>query len=335
MKNKICSQSVKLVANSVLGIALVFIWSRFVNFGQILDILKTTDPKFVLSFISFFGLAGALRGIRFKILLHKYHRIPVKDMVMLTYLAQFLSFMIPLRIGELSKSVYLHSQYNLHLGKAVVWVFIDRFLDFLMIIATICILLQFIPTILPENFLPIILAVLVLFGVGFIAAVVSGRFLKKAMVFVSHILVFSSLKKGFISFTHTIIDGFDILRREPWELIGLLVFTLFILVVDGMIWWSAFSALGVNLGIFKSMLGNGLSALTFLIPSAPGYVGSAEAAGLAVFGGVLGFNANLASAATILMHIITMVCLLAFGLTSLYLLKFDLGAVWRKLRKGD
>jgi len=69
--------------------------------------------------------------------------------------------------------------------------------------------------------------------------------------------------------------------------------------------------------------------------SAPGYVGSAEVSGLAVFGGVLGLESNLASAATVLMHIITTVCLLVFGITSLYLLKFDLGQVWRKVRKGD
>lgn len=303
----------KIAFNTVLGLALIFIWSRFVDIGQILKILKTTDPKFIVSFVFFFGLAGALRGIRFKFLLGKY-RLPVKDVIMLTYLAQFLSFMIPLRIGELSKSIYLTSQFNLPLGRAIVWVFIDRFLDFLMIILTIALLLQFIPTILPAKFLPIVLMVLIGFSLSFFLAITRGDLIKK------------------IRFTHTIIDGFEILRGDIRKLLGILLFTLGILVVDGLIWWSAFAALGTNLGIFKSMLGNGLSALTFLIPSAPGYVGSAEASGLAVFGGVLGLEANLASAATVLMHIITTVSLLTFGVASLYLLKFDLGVVWKRLR---
>lgn len=305
---------IRIGVNSLLGVVLIFIWSRFVDLGQIVKILKTVNPIFIFFFIFFFGLAGALRGIRFKWLLSKYH-LPVKDVIMLTYLAQFLSFMIPLRVGELSKSVYLTSQFDLPLGKAVVWVFIDRFLDFLMIIATITVLLQFIPTILPAKFLPIVLMVLVGFSLSFFLAITKGDLIKK------------------IPFTHTIIDGFEILRGDIRKLIGVLLFTLVILVVDGMIWWSAFAALGTNLGVFKSMLGNGLSALTFLIPSAPGYVGSAEASGLAVFGGVLGLNANLASAATVLMHMIITVSLLVFGLISLYLLKFDLGLVWKKLFK--
>ncbi len=306
---------IRIAANSLLGLILIFVWSRFVDLDQIVKILKTVNPVFVASFIFFFGLAGALRGIRFKWLLGKYHHIPVKDMIMLTYLAQFLSFMIPLRIGELSKSVYLTSQFDLPLGRAVVWVFIDRFLDFMMIIFTIALLLQFIPTILPAKFLPIVLIVLIGFSLGFFVAITKGHWIKK------------------IPFTHTIVDGFEILKGNIRKLIGVLLFTLVILVVDGMIWWSAFAALGTNLGVFKSMLGNGLSALTFLIPSAPGYVGSAEASGLAVFGGVLGLNANLASAATVLMHIIITVCLLVFGLISLFLLKFDLGLVWRKFTK--
>lgn len=323
----------KIAFNTILGIVLILIWSRFVDLGQILKILKTTDPRFIVSFIFFFGLAGSLRGIRFRFLLGRYH-LPVKDVIMLTFLAQFLSFMIPLRIGELSKSVYLTSQFNLPLGKAIVWVFIDRFLDFLMIILTIAVLFQLIPTVLPAKFLPILLIVLGAFGLTFLTAITNDKLLKKTTVFLSHLLIFSPIKKWFVTFTHTIIDGFEVLRRDVKELIGLLVFTLLILVVDGLIWWSAFAALGTNLGIFKSMLGNGLSALTFLIPSAPGYVGSAEASGLAVFGGVLRLDANLASAATVLMHIITTVSLMVFGVTSLYLLKFDLGSVWRKLRKG-
>lgn len=296
----------KIAFNTILGIILIVIWSRFVDLSQVSKILQTVDPKFVATFVFFFGLAGALRGLRFKFLLNKY-RIPAKDVIMLTYLAQFLSFMIPLRIGELSKSIYLTSQFNLPLGKAVVWVFIDRFLDFLMIILTIAILLQFIPTILPAKFLPIILIVLVGFSLSFLIATVLSAHLKW-------------------------LSAFEIIRQNRLRFVGLLLFTLPILVVDGMIWWSAFASLGINLGLFKSMLGNGLAALTFLIPSAPGYVGSAEASGLAVFGGVLGLEANLASAGTILMHIITTVFLLVFGLISLYLLKFDLGLVWKKFR---
>jgi uncharacterized membrane protein YbhN (UPF0104 family) len=94
----------------------------------------------------------------------------------------------------------------------------------------------------------------------------------------------------------------------------------------------AFSGFGIKFSLPQSIFGNALAALTFLVPSAPGYVGSAEASGLAVFGGVLGVDANIASAAIILFHVLTLIMLLFWGFVGIYLLKFDLGLVWKKLR---
>lgn len=325
---------IRILVNSLFGLLLIFIWSKFVNFSEVGVILGGVDLKFAAAFFVFFGLSGFLRGVRFRFLLGQY-KLPLKDMVMLTYLAQMLSFLIPLRVGELTKSVYLSSQFDLPLGKTIVWVFIDRFLDFLMIIVSIALLLLIVPTILPTRFLPIVLGVLLLFTLAFVIAIRSEEILKKIMIFVSNLLIFDNIKRGFVIFTHTIIDGFEVLRRRHLELATLILLTSITLVSDGLIWVSIFAALGLNLGLLKSMLGNGLSALTFLIPSAPGYIGAAEASGLAVFGGALGLEPNLASAGTILMHILTMIALLVFGVTSLYLLKFDLGVVWKKLRKEN
>jgi uncharacterized membrane protein YbhN (UPF0104 family) len=76
-----------------------------------------------------------------------------------------------------------------------------------------------------------------------------------------------------------------------------------------------------------------LNSLTFLIPAAPGYVGSAEAAGLAVFSLGLGFDKTGVAAATLLYHAFVLIFMLIFGLIGLYFLKFDLRLVWQKLRK--
>ena len=53
---------------------------------------------------------------------------------MLNLLCQFLSFMIPVRAGEITKSAYLTSQFDLPLGKSLIWVFVDRFFDFWVIL---------------------------------------------------------------------------------------------------------------------------------------------------------------------------------------------------------
>ena len=72
-------------------------------------------------------------------------------MINLTFLSQLLSFTIPVRAGEIAKGVYLSTEYNLHFGKAIIWVFLDRFLDFWAVLGLSLILLLVIPTNLPQG----------------------------------------------------------------------------------------------------------------------------------------------------------------------------------------
>lgn len=321
----------RILINSALGVVLVFVWSRFVNLGEILKILKTVDLRWMGLFFFFFLFSTFFRGLRLKQLLKDY-KLPLKDAIMLNLLSQFLSFAIPIRAGEVTKSVYLTSQFSLSLGKTIIWVFIDRFLDFWVILLLIAALLFWVPTNLPPNFVKAVLFVLSGFTLVSIMLVKSQSFSKKVVNFLAKFLIIKKVQKWFLTFTHAAIDGFEVLQRPPWELSKLVVFTVLAVLSDAFVWLSVFWAMGIKIDYFKGLLGNCLGALTFLVPSAPGYVGSAEAAGLAVFSGVLGIEANMASAALVFYHILTLVVLLVLGILSLYLLKFDMNLVWKKLR---
>lgn len=78
-----------------------------------------------------------------------------------------------------------------------------------------------------------------------------------------------------------------------------------------------------------------LTALTFIIPAAPGYVGSAEAAGLAVFSYGLGLDKTFVSAATIVTHALSLIYILSTGIYGLYALKFNMGLVWKKVLRKE
>lgn len=114
------------------------------------------------------------------------------------------------------------------------------------------------------------------------------------------------------------------------------VFTLTALALlsDGLGWYVLFVALNET-DFPKVFLGSLLSSLTYLIPAAPGYVGSAEAAGLAVFSYGMGIDKTISSVVTVLAHGLTLLALLIAGIISLYLLKFDLKLVFKKLKKDN
>ncbi len=312
---------VRIALNSLLGIILIFVWSRFVNLGEIGQVLQTVDLRYALGFVVFTILSTILRAARLKLLLISY-RIPVLTLTALNFLSQFLSFTIPIRAGEVSKSIYLSSRYDLPIGKTVVWILLDRFFDFWAVLLLIAGLLWVLPVNLPQSSVYLVFFGLAGFTLGAAIVLISQNFARRL----------ARLVPPLTKFSLTIIDGFDILRMGPLRWLAVVVLTLLACISDSLVWLSSLWALGVDLTPLQSLLSSSLLSLTFLVPAAPGYVGSAEASGLLILSGVMGVNPTLASSATVFNHLLTAVTLPTLGLISLYFLKFNLGVVWKKLR---
>src|SRR3989344_2720390 len=231
---------VKIIFNALLGLLLIFIWSRFVNIEEIFHTISKVNPLSLIPIFFFLLLSPIIRSIRLKIFLSEIKKISLKDLIMLNGAALMLNFLIPIRAGEIAKGVYLSQKYGLNLGKAVIWVFIDRFVDFLVVLLLASLFVSLLPTQLPSGFS------------------------KTALV-------------------------------------------IFILALLG----------------------------TYLIPAAPGFVGSAEASGLLVFSGIFGIDPNISSSVVVLLHISTILFVLVFGIIGVLNLKLDLGLILRKALKRD
>jgi uncharacterized protein (TIRG00374 family) len=109
-------------------------------------------------------------------------------------------------------------------------------------------------------------------------------------------------------------------------LIGL---TVLAYAADAAIFYYLAKAARIDLSFLEAYLSQLLSALTYLIPAAPGYVGSAEASGLLVFSGILGIEVTQASILTVLFHIIMALWIVSFGIISLYFLKINPSSIFK------
>lgn len=321
----------KILFNTALGIVLIFVWSRFVDLQQIIESLSKVNilylgPIFLLLFLS-----PAIRAIRLKIFLAEIKKIKLLDLIFLNGAAMMLNFFIPIRAGEVAKGVYLNTHYSLTLGKAVVWVFIDRFVDFLVVLLLAAVLFFVVPTSLSITFITIIIIILTLALFLTYLLIFQASFAKKLFNLLRHLLIVPSIKIYFDRFTAFILESFSILNRHPKDLGLMMGVTILAYCVDAAIWYFSFLALGVSQDYFKMYLGQMLSALTYLIPAAPGYIGSAEASGLLVLSGVFGIQPNLASAMIVLFHITSAVFILIFGLISIYSLKINIGSLLRRV----
>lgn len=323
----------KILFNTFLGVILILIWSRFVDLHQIFFNLSKVNPIFLGPVILFMLFSPVIRAIRLKIFLSKIKKIKLLDLIFLNGVAMMLNFFIPIRAGEIAKGVYLNTHYNLSLGKSVVWIFIDRFVDFLAVLLLTAVLFFVVPTALNITFIIIIIVILISALFLTYLMVHQANFARKLFDFLKYLLVVNYIKIYFDKFSNFILESFTILDRHPRDLSLMTIVTVLAYAADAAIWYFTFVALGANQDFFKMYLGQLLSALTYLIPAAPGYVGSAEASGLLILSGVFGIQPNLSSAMIVLFHITSAIFVLAFGLVSIYFLKIDLGVILKKALK--
>lgn len=325
----------KILFNTVLGLVLVFVWSRFVNVQQIFATLSKANLIYLGPVVLAMFLSPTIRAVRLKIFFAETKKIKLLDLIFLNGAALMLNFFIPIRAGEIVKGFYLNSNYQLPLGKSVIWIFMDRFVDFLAVLVLATILFFIVPTALSIKFIIVITIILISALILTYLMVFKAHFAKKLFNFLRHLLIVDSIKIYFDRFSSFILESFSILNRHPKDLALMIVITVLAYAADAAIWYFSFMALGGNFSFLKMYLAQLLSALTYLIPAAPGYVGSAEASGLLVLSGVFGISPNLASAMIVLFHITSAIFVLIFGLVSIYCLKIEVGTLLKKVLKRN
>lgn len=321
----------KILLNTILGLVLIFIWSRFVDINQIFSTISKVNLFFLAPILFFMLLSPVLRAVRLKVFLSEVTKIKILDLIYLNGAAMVLNFFIPIRAGEIVKGIYLNTHYKLPLGKSVIWIFIDRFVDFLAVLLLTTVLFFVVPTALGIKFVSVLTIILLMALLLTYLVVFKVSFAKKLFNILRGILIVNRIKIYFDRFSSFILESFSILDRHPKDLGLMIGITILAYAADGAIWYFTFIALGANQNFFKMYLGQALSALTYLVPAAPGYIGSAEASGLLILSGVFGILPNLASAMTVLFHILSAVFVLIFGIVSIYSLKINLGFVWKKI----
>lgn len=323
---------IRILINTLIGLVLIYFWLKIVNLEEIIHTLESFNPLILLPCIALMIFSSILKALRFKILLSKVENVPLFKMISLSFLSQLLSFTIPVRAGEVAKGVYLSTEYNLHFGKAVVWVFLDRFLDFWAILTLSLALLLIVPTNLPQSFAVILFAGVSVASFMVVLIVSKPAYFHHLAKILSHLLIIKALKDKFLKLSFFIVDCFALLKGSLVRNFWLFILTVASALLEGLSWYLIFSGYIPDIPVLKVWLGSMMTALTFLIPAAPGYVGSAEAAGLVVFSYGLGFSQTIVPAATVISHAVSLIFILSTGIFGLYTLKFDLGLVWGKLK---
>lgn len=323
------SPAAKITFGLLIGIGMLYLVTKFVDIGATANVLQQNlaTPRGItlalLSGIAFLA-AFSIRGMRWKLFLNPIGHISTFKAIQLFLVGIFLNFLLPIRGGEVAKSLMLKRIANIPVSQSLPTVAMDKALDLVPAL--------FIMAIVP--FLGVTMDIKLWFILGtvgglllvlifFIALAAWKRTAAIGLMQKMTGLLPSSLGNKVAGFATGFVDSLLLGARRPKIFLPAVLLTCIAVIFDGLFAMLAFWTIGYPIPFGTSIFGYTVYNMFYILPTPPGQVGSNEVAGLLVFHGLLGLPADKVTAmfvfshpwAALLMTITGMACLSALGLT--------------------
>jgi len=319
----------KVTIGLVVGIGLLFLVARFVDLPATIQVLRerlTTPSGIALALLSgvAFLLAWSIRGVRWKLFLNPIGEVSTLKAVELYLVGVFLNFLLPIRGGEVAKSLMLKRTSGIPVSKSLPTVAMDKALD-LMPALFIMVIVPFLPGIKMNIELWLVLAFVGGLLMCLIFFVILAAWKRDAAIRLLQRMtgllpkVIAGKIEGFATgFVDSLLMG----ASQPRIFVPAMLLTVVAVTFDALFAMLAFWTIGFPIPFGTAIFGYTVYNVFYILPTPPGQVGSNEFVGLLVFHQLLSMPAKQVGAmfffshpwAALLMTVSGMVCLSALGL---------------------
>jgi uncharacterized protein (TIRG00374 family) len=321
---RVGAAALRMSIGLLVGLVLVLVFLRLVNFSGVQHRLQHLDIGLaLLCSVAFLG-AYVVRALRWRWFLGP-DAVSRSRAVGVYLVATFLNWLLPVRGGELAKSLLLRRSNGIPVSRSLATVMMDKVMDLLPAVALLAIL----PVVhlhLSRSLWVLLLTTLAVLALGTVllgllswrrdrTVALIARFLPKVLP--------GGAKDRVEPFIVRFIETLLAIVRQPRLLILTAAYTAVAVGLDALFCLLAFRAVGVNVGFPIVLYGYTFYNLAYILPTPPGQIGSNEIIGLLIFSGLFGVDRSGVGAmflfshpwTGILMTVSALVCLSAMGLT--------------------
>lgn len=328
--------TINWIVGIVLGAIFLIAWIRIVDWHEFLSYFHEFDLKMVLIFSLFYLLAYLLRSLRWRIILKPIYKMGLLESFSIFMSGMLINYLIPIRAGEVAKSVILKTRENVKISDSLPSIFIDKLTDLFPIIF-IMILIPIVSVKLNSTLYIIIslLFFIFLLFLGFLFFAVNHK--NKAIEILNFFLklIPKKYRKYFEDFFINFVDGMAIMHGRFAENCIVYLLTLFAVLSEAIYIYAVFKAFGSDVSYVKILFGYTLMNLTYILPTPPAQIGSNQFMWVLIFSFALGVNENLTSAAVAFSHLLTSIWIFLIGGISLIALKINLNQLLQNNNKKD
>ena len=292
-------------------ISVIFIWLslRGLRLQDFWSTVQGANYFWLLPGIGVYFIGVWIRAWRWHYLLGPIKKIPTQTMFPITTIGYMGNNIYPARAGEVLRAVILKRKEGVPVSASLATIIVERIFDGVVMLAFVFVNLPELAKLTnASGFVGNIQQVAVI-GTGvFLGALVI--FLLAAMFpqvtarigswFIEHLLP-QKVHDNVTGVMNKFLDGLAALR-SPFNVLMVFLTSVIIWLLETGKYWFVMQAFDFHVSFFALMLMNGIVNLATTIPSAPGYIGTFDAPGIAV---LTAFGVDQATAAgyTLTLHV--------------------------------
>ena len=292
-------------------ISILFIWLalRGLQLNQFWDAVKQANYWWLIPGITVYFVAVWVRAWRWHYLLGPIKKIPTKNMFPITAIGYMGNNVYPARAGEVLRAVILKRKEGVSVSASLATIIVERIFDGVVMLGFVFVNLPELAKLTGASGFVGNIQEVAIIGTGvFLGAL--GIFLLAAMfpqttakVGLWSIERFTPrrLHEKIISIMNKFLDGLASLR-SPFNVLMVFFTSVIIWLLETGKYWFVMHAFDFSVSFFALMLMNGIVNLATTIPSAPGYIGTFDAPGIAVLT-AYGVDQATAAGYTLVLHV--------------------------------
>ncbi len=319
----------KLAIGTIIGLVFLFLWFQFLDLNAVWDVIKNANIiYFFLAFIPVI-VAVVFRCLRWKLILDDFVKIDFWMVFRIYVAGLFFSFLIPVRAGEVLRTVIIKDKYKVRISNTIHTVVIDKFFD--MVALAICLL--FLPLFFTHEsqLFNIMYSVLVLGVLLLLIGIILIKVRKDFVIWIIDNFPFipQLLRKSFVRIVQQIYDTNLSFQKSVWYL----VLSLLADFCEGFTIYFLFVAIGVKIPVFFAILGYCMYLLVYMVPGAPGQIGTPQLVLLMIFSTLGSIGVNSVNSLAILLYLVGISLMTIYGFVSIISLNLSVKRMFRAIVK--
>ena len=322
--------ALRTVIGLCAGAVLILTFLRLVNVSAVAQRLEHLSVGFALLCGAAFLAAYFVRALRWRCLLRPFE-VSIPRVAAIYQVAIFINWLLPIRGGELAKSLLLRRSDGIPVSRSLATVSMDKSMDLLPAVVLVGVL-PFVGLHLSRPLWVLLLFALAVVGAGAVVLGLAAWRRERALAVLTRpldVLLPRRVRQRIEPFIVPFVDTLLGLVRRPRLLLVAAAYTAVAVALDALFCLLAFRAVGVAVTPAVVLYGYTFYNLAYMLPTPPGQVGSNELVGLLVFSGLFGVGRSGVGAMFLFSHPWTAILMTVSGLLCLSLMGMKLRSTLR------